>query len=246
MDKEKFSQLLAEHPAITYPRVQPAGPAIGSLLLVIILALATLGAFGAGLYYQARNVQEAGQLKRTGISTTATVVQKKTEEAEKELMYFITYAFTTEQGAFEREVGVFQPTYQAVEEGGPIEVIYAAGDPTISRIVAEYKPGSVGWAPLIFGGFSTLVLAAMTYWLYTRYHQAARLDREGVVAQVRILDTYELKDDEGTDYYVAYQVPGGGRITHTIPKRVYRRYHAGDTISLTYLPDNPTTFRPHW
>ena len=114
------------------------------------------------------------------------------------------------------------------------------------RALVKYKPGRVNYLPGIIGGIVGIVAFLLTTAFFRGYRNAMRLDIEGVMTTTTILDLYESSDSDSTTYYVAYTLPDGEQIRHSVLSRVYNTLHVGDAVRIVYLMENPRIFRPEW
>jgi hypothetical protein len=127
-----------------------------------------------------------------------------------------------------------------------VEVIYARSDPQIARMMAHYEPGKVSYVPIIVGVIAAVVDALLLSWTYKRYQNANRLEVEGVPGTVTVLDFYEESDSDSTSYFVAYALPDGQQIRHSVSRKIYQTLTVGDAIRIIYLLDDPRVFRTEW
>ncbi|MBN1876444.1 MAG: hypothetical protein JXA33_19625, partial [Anaerolineae bacterium] len=146
----------------------------------------------------------------------------------------------------QRKESVPYEVFVRIAEGGQIEVIYARSDPKVVRAMAEYKPGRVNYLPGIIGGIVGIVDLLLTTAFFRGHRNAVRLDTEGIMATTTILDLYESSSSDSTTYYVAYTLPDGQQIRHTVLSRIYETLQIGDAVRIVYLMDNPRIFRPEW
>lgn len=250
--QQMVHQAQSDHPARAFPVVTPAGQVKASRILVIIFLFTAVLSCGVGSYIQVRMLREAWLLESEGVVTMATVAQKRiVEDDEDGDTYYVDYTFvaTSEIGRAEgvrREERVSYQLFSRVPEEGRVEVIYARSDPEIARMTAHYEPGKVSYVPIIVGGIVALTDALLLFWFYKRYVNASRLEIEGVPGTVTILDLHESSDSDSTTYYVAYALPDGQQIRHSVSRKIYETLKVGDVVRIIYLPDDLTVFRPEW
>ncbi|HNT75068.1 MAG TPA: DUF3592 domain-containing protein [Anaerolineae bacterium] len=244
------AQAAAIRPAWHYPIAAPIWPAGTALGCGVAMALLGLVLVGGGWFWQQYLIREMRLLQNEGVVATAVVAAQRISESDDSETYYVTFAFTAvandQRVDVRREVSVPESFYERVEYGSQIEVVYARSDPRIVKIRAMYTPGKVAYWPLILlGGLGALCLF-FAWLLFGTYRNARRLDEEGLTTSVVLVDCFEHSDSDSTSYYVAYELPGGGPIRHTVEKKIYDRLSAGQTFRLAYLPDNPKIFRPLW
>ncbi len=250
--KAAHLQMTEEHPAAIAPLVSPVGSVQITRLVWLILALSALAAFGVGGFFQYRAIRSARLLESEGVTTRATVTEKRiSEDDDGDETYYVTYTFVPELAeggaqSAKRKESVPYEIFTQVEERGRIDVIYARSDPKVAQIIANYTPGKVSYLPILLGGIFGLVEMLLGAAFYRRFQNAMRLDGEGLATSTTILDLFATSDSDNTSYYVAYTLPDGQKIRHSVGARTYKQLRVGDVVRLVYLPDNPKIFRPEW
>jgi len=241
-----------EHPAAVASLVAPVGRVENTRRLWLILALSAVLLVGAGGFFQYRNIRSARLLESEGVTVRATITEKYiSTDDDGDETYYLTYTFSAQSPdagsqQVKRKERVFYELFAQVEEGGRIDVTYARSDPKVAQIVANYIPGDVSYLPIFLGGIMGLVDVLLASAAYRRFQNAVRLDAEGIPATATVLDLFATSDENSTTYYVAYTLPDGQQIRHSIRPALYKQLHVGDPIQLVYLPDNPRLFRPEW
>ena len=255
--KAAYLRAAEEHPASARSTVTPASKTKTARTLNLIFAFSLLLSCGVGGFFQVRAFRESALLEDEGVVTTATVVEKHiSEDDDGDETYYVTYAFSAyassaslpEVGTqqMQRKESVPYEIFAQLEEGGTVEVIYAPSNPKVARVMAKYKPGRVSYLPGIIGGIVGLVDLLLMTAFFRRYQTAVRLDTEGLVTTTTILDLYESSSSDSTTYYVAYTLPNGQQIRHSVGQKIYKTLHVGDAVKIVYLSDNPRIFRPEW
>jgi len=240
------------HPANAFPVVAPVGQVNTTRLVWLIFVCSALLSFGLGGFFQYRTIRSARLLQNEGMTTRATVAEKYiSEDDEGNETYYVTYTFTAQSldagpQQIKRQESVPHEIFARVEKGERIEIIYARSDPKVARIMANYEPGAVSYLPICLGGILGLVDALMTIPFYRRFQKAVRLDVEGIPTTTTVRGLFTSSGEEGTTYYVAYTLPDGQKIRHSIKPALYKQLHVGDTLRIVYLSDNPRVFRPEW
>lgn len=240
------------HPARAFQAVTPVSSTATARTASLIFAFSLLLTCGVAGFFQVHAIRETQLLGAEGVVTAATVVEKKiTEDDDGDETYYVTYTFNVsspEAGMqqVQRKESVPYEVFVYVAAGGQIEVIYARSDPQVVRVTAKYKPGRVNYLPGIIGGIVGIVVFLLTTTFFRGYRNAVRLDTEGIMATTTILDLYESSDSDSTSYYVAYTLPDGQQIRHSVLSRVYKTLHVGDAVRIVYLMENPGIFRPEW
>ena len=245
-------RMMEEKPAVALPVVTPVSKSNTARTLSLIFTFSLLLSCGVAGFFQARAIRETRLLEAEGTVTSATVVAKKiTENDDGDETYYVTYAFgasspEAETQHVQRKESVPYAVFVQAEEGGSIDVIYAPSDPKVARVMAGYKPGRVNYLAGIIGAIVGIVDLSLLMAFLPSYRKAVRLDTEGMMATTTILDLHESSDSDGTTYYVAYALPDGQRIRHSIKSAIYKQLHVGDSVTIVYLADNPKVFRPEW
>jgi hypothetical protein len=250
--KAAYLRAAEEHPARTFPAVTPVSETNIARTLSLIFAFSLLLTCSVAGFFQVRAIRETALLKDEGIAVYATVIAKSiSEDDDGDETYYVTYAFSVsspEAGTqqVQRKESVPYEVFAQVREGSKIGVIYARSNPKVVRALAKYEPGRVNYLPAIIGGIVGIVALLLTRAFFRDYRNAIRLDSEGIMATTTILDLYESSDSDSTTYYVAYTLPDGEQIRHTILSRICKTLHVGDAVRIVYLMDNPRIFRPEW
>ncbi|MBN2392562.1 MAG: hypothetical protein JXR84_17660 [Anaerolineae bacterium] len=244
------AQSASMRPALKYPIVMPTFKARTMLVITVILLFVGLALIAAGWLIQRNEIREARLLQTEGIVVTAKVTGKEISEGEDSDTYYVSYSFSgvanDQHLDINRRDSVPWSFYGRVEYGGKIDIIYARSDPRIVRIHALYTPGKVEYWPLIILGGVGMLILLLTLVSRGYYRKATRLDNEGMLADVLLLDCFKHEDSDSVTYYVAYELPGVGPVRHSVSKKVYEQLIIGETIRIAYLPDMPKVFRPLW
>ncbi len=244
------AQAAALRPAWQYPVVAPIWPAGTALGCGFSLGLLGLILVAGGWLAQQHHIREVRLLQTEGVVGVASITRQRISESDDSETYYVTFAFTAiandHRVEVRKEVSVPESFYERVEYGSQIEVVYARSDPHVVKIRAFYTPGKVEYWWLIGLGSLGALCLFFTWLLLGVYRNARRLDAEGLVARVTLLDCFEHSDSESTTYYVAYELPGVGPVRQGVEKKIYNRLSVGQTFNLVYLPDNPKLFRPLW
>jgi hypothetical protein len=238
-----------EHPSRSFPVKNAVGSASRLGLITTILLISGLGMMAAGVYFQANEIERAELLKNEGIKTTAIVTATHhNSDSEGDDTYTISYTFTStaadrssQQTSTLEDVN--EDLYYATEKGQKIAIIYAPSRPDVSRILAQYQPGAINWLALALGGGLGLVDLLISAGFFVQWRKARRLDEEGQIVSVKVIDLYSDSDSESTSYYVAYQLPGTQPFRHSVSGKVYKSLEVGSHITVRYIPGNPGVFR---
>jgi hypothetical protein len=250
--KAAYLRAAEEHPASAFPAVTPVSETTIARTLSLIFAFSLLLSCSVAGFFQVRAIRETVLLKAEGVVTYATVVAKSiSEDDDGDETYYVTYAFSVsspeaEMQQIQRKESVPYEVFIRVAEGGKIDVIYARSDPKVVHVLAKYKPGRVNYLAGIIGGIVGIVALLLTRAFFRDYRNAIRLDSEGIMATTTILDLYESSGSDSTTYNVAYTLPDGQQIRHTVLSRIYKTLQVGDAVRIEYLMDNPRIFRPEW
>ncbi|MBN2390655.1 MAG: DUF3592 domain-containing protein [Anaerolineae bacterium] len=250
--KVAYHQAAEEHLARALPVVTPVSKTTTARTLSLIFAFSLLLSCAVGGFFQVRAIRETQLLDAEGIVTRATVVDKKiAEDDDGDETYYVTYTFSasspeasTQQ--VQRKESVPYEVFIQFAEGSQIEVVYARSDPKVVRALVKYKPGRVSYLPGIIGGIVGLVDLLLMTAFFRSYQNAVRLDTEGLMTTTTILDLYESSGSDSTTYYVAYTLPDGQQIRHSVGQKIYETLHVGDAVRIVYLMENPRIFRPEW
>ena len=119
------------------------------------------------------------------------------------------YRFTTpERRTVVNEATMSQSAYNALSDGGPIEVVYLPEDPTQSRARGEY---SIAWVFVPLGGVFTLIGLVCLGIAIPAMISAARLRRYGVLTEATVTEVVraDVKIDRVQQARVGYEFSDG-------------------------------------
>lgn len=155
---------------------------VGAVWLLVGLPLLALG---VGQLRQARHFATAGR------QTVGRVLSKapragRAARTGTSRGYFVLYQFTTpERGSVTNEATMSQSAYNALSDGGPIDVVYLPEDPTQGRVRGEY---STVWVVVPLGVVFTCIGVVCLSIAIRRTMSDARLQRHGVLTEATVID----------------------------------------------------------
>lgn len=192
------------------------------------------------------------QLSRQGISAQATVTWLETQESDDSTSYYVYYEFIAHNvdAVVEDSDRISSALYSALKIEQKIEILYLPTHPTISAVLTEFgPPNSIGLLFVLgIGGVFVLAGVGLLYAGGKTQKQLNQLRAEGLQTQGVLFERWTDKDSEGdTTYYVAFAfkpvnaMMGAPVITRAEQnKKVYDKYRVGDSLSVRYLPSDPT------
>jgi hypothetical protein len=192
------------------------------------------------------------RLKIEGLTAQAVITNLEVEDSDDSTSYYVDYRFTVpfngEVQTYEHYASVSQSVYQPLETGGRVEILYAASDPGVSTVKAQFGPPNL-LAPIIGGGMSLLFtgigLAMIISGFRSGFH-FLQLRLQGQFTQAVVFDRWEEPASDGNSYYVAYVFYAypdqTGRKVVTNAQSGYRAYQKlriGMQVKVRYLPNTP-------
>lgn len=174
-------------------------------------------------------------------------MRKRVDRSGDDDDYYISYAYQAPSPdgdgrvQLRREESVNPTTYRSAEKDGSIQIIYAADDPSVSRID---KVGLLDWflvllVPILGSGMIWFVGKALG-----QYLQARKLDQFGEITEGAIVDSWVDRDSDGDKtYYVAYEFGDGIQIAQQVKQSLYEQIPLRSQVPVRYLPDEPTISR---
>lgn len=110
-------------------------------------------------------------LKIQGNSTHATIIDIRKSKASEDAAYYVTYAFIAADNVrYLREQKVSQDTYDHVNVGNIIDIVYDTNDPMISRLSNFDAPNitELIWGLFLNGLFFLGIIFAWLYYYFLR------------------------------------------------------------------------------
>jgi hypothetical protein len=213
----------------------------------VFLFLAILNSF-------VRDYFEYFQLSQQGVITQATVTWLETHEGDDSTSYYVYYEY---MGTINHEAGIIEDSdrissslYGALKIEQQIEILYVPTNAAISAVRTEFAPPNpIGLLFVVgLGGVFILVGLGVLYAGGKAQKQLNQLRTAGVQTQGMLFDRWTDKDSDGdTTYYVAFAfkplnaMMGAPVISRAEQnKKLYDKYRVGDTLSIRYLPNDPT------
>ena len=148
-----FSRLARSNP----PGNSPAGIVI--LIFGIPWTVFSLVFFFMIVGLRMRDQMQYNRFKDEGRIAQGVITKLEVEDSDDSTDYYVDYRFSApfngEEQNFEHYASVSRSVYQPLETGGKVEIIYAASDPGVSTVKAQFGPPSL-LAPILGGGMSLL------------------------------------------------------------------------------------------
>ncbi|MFZ5881918.1 MAG: DUF3592 domain-containing protein [Chloroflexota bacterium] len=254
---EEKSQTPLEWGGLKRPKVQqPLGNSGFMLVLELVFALvwtlfsAIFPVVGVGFYINETN--DYRQLSQEGVIVPGIVLEMQIDESSDPTSYDVDYQFTApvngDSTRFADSESVSAGYFNTLQVGQQIQVRYAASNPQLSVLEAEFGPPSLV-LPIVFGGIGGLFVLIGLVILVSSisgifYINALRL--RGQQTKGIIFDRWQDTDSDGdTTCFVAYcfhaDTPKGEQlITRAEQNRdLYQRCEIGNSVIVRYLPGNP-------
>lgn len=265
------STTVPEPPRLLTDEARPSRPAQQStpttgamsagLVLFLVLFTIGLGMLIGGAVWFLREWDKHTQLQASSAGARAVVTDWHVKTySESDKTYYITYRFEArlpngELKQFTKKEAVDDETYNALERGKRVSVIYATSDPSISALASNYRdPQRRFTLPLTLVGFGlllSLVLGVAVVAVNKGWRQALELDMKGRFAQGTIINRWTVSDDGDHIYYVAYQFEvqqhnGDSQqfaATQFVERKEYERLGIGSKVQVRFLPQDPNISR---
>ncbi|NUM43301.1 MAG: DUF3592 domain-containing protein [Anaerolineales bacterium] len=210
------------------------------------MVIAVVGSFS-------RDYLEYFQLSRQGVITQATVTWLETRESDDSTSYHVFYKYmgtaNNENAEIEDSDSISSSLYASLKIEQKIEILYVPTNPAISAVRAELaSPNPMGFLFMVgIGGLFVLIGVGLLYAGGKTQKQLGQLRAEGLQTQGLLFDRWTDKDSDGdTTYYVAFAFTVRARAGDPIitraeqNKKLYDKYRIGDTLSIRYLPNDPS------
>jgi hypothetical protein len=203
---------------------------------------------GVGFFFNEQNVYT--RLSKEGLPATATITQLEVDDSGDSTSYLVYYQFRApvngDLSRFEDHESVSSSLYSSLTVEQQIEILYAASDPSLSAIKAEFGPPSI-WFSLAFvgmGGLFVLIGLGLLYSAVRGMYQSNLLRSDGQPARAYVFDRWTDTDSDGdTTYFVAFafKTSSGQLISHAEQnQKLYQKYQVGDSLEVRYLPNTPS------
>jgi len=189
----------------------------------------------AGLIVQ--DAREASWLRREGVETTGTVIDRNIRK-QKSQLYTVIYRYSAGGVVMQNSANVRRVDYERMTVGSTVPVTYYASRPAVSKPYARADVGSPSrfLTPLLAIGGGIVVLAIFMIWLMSyAAKQQERVATRGVAALARVTKVrsssaqYSYGTNQGViDSRVAF----GKQRPAPMPVE-------GETYIVLYDPDNP-------
>ncbi len=128
---------------------------------------------------------------------------------------------------------------------GLLALIFSAQLPRISAGTPRslQTPRDVNDVFVLTDALFPIIIGFFAHQSFREYKNTQRLNAEGVVVTVPVLDLCELLRQRRHFYYVGYRLPDRKPLMHSIPLDLYRQLEVGDTIYVRYHPQRPGLHR---
>jgi hypothetical protein len=214
---------------------------IGCLpMFVIIIGLPFFLTGGWEVYKEA-------SLKIQGKITIAKVLEKTYRSGDDSNTYHLKYEYQTNTNmTIVDECQVKHETWQDIEKGDNISVIYIPEKTYINRMAGEsYFVFAMIF--MLIGGVICSVAMFFAVKKIKKYNMIERLEREGISAEgkvIRVERVGEINDVPHSVLHYSFLNPNDGSDiegkTYWIPTKKLMKYSKGDEIEIIYNPDKPT------
>lgn len=111
--------------------------------------------------------------------TKGEVLDHRISRSKKSTSYYVTYQFTVNAQAYEREEAVSGSEYNSYEVGGSAPITYVVGDPNTSHLGENGIRWTEMMPAIIMGGFSIIFLVVWVGSSLPHYLRIRRMKRDG-------------------------------------------------------------------
>ncbi len=234
------------------------------MLGVALLTFLFVGVCTFSLIAYGQDWNSYNRLTQHGLTIQATVIRKEVDYAVMEGMissprYRILYRFNAslndQMHPFEGKGTVSGEFYDKLVEGGSVEVVYDAANPSLSKLRSELAPPSIFRHPwLLVGLFAIMYLVIFHILPILRERNLViRLVSEGTRTRAQVFDRWieeSGKDDDGKPrlrYFLAYAfkavLPRGKTSLVTraemVTREEFQRTPIGSILQVVYLSEDP-------
>lgn len=249
--------LPSEYTGLARPKVSSSISAASFFMVVFGLfwTLFSLVFVVAAAALVIREQQVFTLLSSEGQPAQGVVTDRQVDDSDDSTTYTIFYRYSAPvQGTprvFEQEQSVPYELYAALRVGEVVPVIFAATQPNVARLKADFHaPELLG--PLLMGLIGLLFVVIGLFMLagaIVSLQDYFRLRRSGLETSAVVFERWEDRDSDGdVQCQVAYAfrapLPDGtlGLLTHAETHRqAYLATQTGSTITVRYLPEDPST-----
>ncbi|MFZ6026818.1 MAG: DUF3592 domain-containing protein [Chloroflexota bacterium] len=236
------------------PRPKPTGlrESVGCILifgLIWTLFSAIFPVVGVGVFISEQ--AKYNQLSREGVTAKGMITELDIDNSGDSTSYYVSYQFTASINGDPTQVqareSVSSSLYNDLETGQKIDVLYAASDPNLSTLKAEFAPPNLLFSLFFvgFGGLFVLFGLGMMYGGVKAMRELNQLRSSGRQVQGIIFDRWQDTDSDGDPtYFVAYAFkvgPAQQIVTAAEQnKKLHQKYQIGDSVTVRYVPSQPT------
>lgn len=211
---------------------------VGCFFILFMIPFALMGIFVIALTVWEFNVYTT--LQNEGVITDGRVLSRRFDPAsdsDDSDTWFVAFTYAAEGREYTHEQSVSEAFYNRAEQGGRIEVRYAASDPSLARLEGTTSTSSftfLGVFSILWNVVSWGVLGAA---IVSRRKQTY-LVRKGRILKGRVIECMGETDSDG-DYYVKvefdFQPEDGGPALQT-HKRLMLNHAKGRRLPLYGTP----------
>ena len=230
------------------PTAIPAVPQIIHDLQVGLWALGwAIGVLCIGILGWLEGPGEVFKIQTRPVMTQATVTRLYFSASRRSTAYYVEYRYTVSMPdgrlqTFETKVPVSRDFFYSLQIEQSIPIVYAAGDPAVSRLQAEYPPNwmaNLGWFCPTSVGLPLLVAGVvLTVTVGGLWKSARELDESGLVTTGQVVERWKEQGSvrRPADYYVAYAFGSGQEAQQVVSASVYNALVEGTSVNVRYLP----------
>jgi hypothetical protein len=113
----------------------------------------------------------------------------------------------------------------------------------VTTVLRWLDMGTLSTANMVIG-LVGLFLVGLSVFMIRDLPRARKLDRRGQSTEGKVVAMWTKTDaDDDRDCFLAYQFGDGQEVFQKVNWKVYRQYETGDSITVVYLPEDPTLSR---
>jgi Mg-chelatase subunit ChlD len=160
---------------------------------------------------------------------------------------YLAYRFARQNENYIAEQVVNGSAYNRLEDNARVTVQYLPDNPGISRLQDVGNLSDSSWTDAIVLGIGILLAYFVGLWAINSLLDYLQLDRFGAATQGSIVNSREVKGDEGSSYYVTYEYATRGVALKQEIKVSLEDYpHPTKPLSIEYLRSDPKVHRVYY
>jgi hypothetical protein len=185
-------------------------------------------------------------LLRNGTPATATIIAKRVSSGDKSTTYRLYYEFTAADGkTYGNDYSVDRKEYYSAEEGGHVEIRYAAADPFDSAVVGRQSDFS--WLVFLFLSVFVIVGGTFLFFGIRGLRRRLKLYASGLTTwgkNLGIQTDYSMKVNGRPCRVLEFEytdMTGQKHVCRSayLSDKMIQRLEGLESVPVVYLPERP-------